>query len=232
KKYLTHVKSMHTDLNLPFIATESPMIQHIIQGIKCFHGKKDRKPKQPITLPVLIDILAHFQPEAKPGHLAVYAACCIAFSGLLHCGEFTAKSADKIFLPAFQLSQASVQFLSSFDEASYAILFLPTSKTDPFQKDISICLAAALGRPTCSITVLKALIPNGTVPDIMLPLFLSLDDLSKSITCAFFISTIHKAFTSASYDPTLFVEHSFQQDGASAVAVAECSDHEIQMLGH
>ncbi|KAK0471864.1 hypothetical protein IW261DRAFT_1344115, partial [Armillaria novae-zelandiae] len=82
KKYLTHVKSMHTDLNLSFTATDSPIIQRVIRGIKRFHGEKDRKPKQPITLPVLQDILAHLQPRIKPGHLVVYAACCIAFSGV------------------------------------------------------------------------------------------------------------------------------------------------------
>ncbi|KAK0484685.1 hypothetical protein IW261DRAFT_1560355 [Armillaria novae-zelandiae] len=193
KKYLTHVKSMHTDLNLSFTATDSPIVQRVICGIKRFHGEKDRKPKQPITLPVLQDILAHLQPGIKPGHLVVYAACCVAFSGLLRCGEFTSKSADKAFSPSFQLSQASVQFLPNFDDTSHAILFLPASKTDPF------CKAA-----------LKALFPNGTTSDPTIPLFPSPDDQSKPISHTFFISAIHEALSAAGYDPSLFAGHTFR----------------------
>ncbi len=127
---------MHTNLNIPFTATESPILQRIIHGIKWFHGEKDWKPKQPITLPVLKDILAQLKPETTPGHKVVYAACCVAFASLLRCREFMAKSADEKFSPTFQLSQASVQFLPSFEAAEQAILFLPASKTDPFQKGL------------------------------------------------------------------------------------------------
>ncbi|KAK0241008.1 hypothetical protein EDD85DRAFT_948107 [Armillaria nabsnona] len=204
-----HIKSMHTNLDIPFTATDSPMVQHIICGIKCFHGEKDWKPKQPIMLPILTDILAHLQPGTKPRHLAVYAACCVAFSGLLHCGEFTTQSADKAFSPSFQLSQASVQFMPNFEDASHVILFIPASKTDAFWKSVSIHLTVAPGRPSCHITALKALFLNGTASAPTLPLFPSPDDPSKPITCAFFIATIHKALSAAGYNPSLFAGHGF-----------------------
>lgn len=194
----------------PLHSHRFPLVQCIIRGIKRFHGEKDRKPKQPIPLPVLTDILAHLQPEAKPGHIATYTACCVAFSGLLRCSEFTTKSADKAFSPAFQLSQASVQFFPGFYDASHAILFLPASETDPFRKGASVRLTAAPGKPTGPIAALKTLIPNGAAPEVMLPLFPSPDDPSKLITCAFFISTIREALTSAGYDPTFFAGHSFR----------------------
>ncbi|KAK0241964.1 hypothetical protein EDD85DRAFT_726396, partial [Armillaria nabsnona] len=200
KKYLMHIKSMYTDLDIPFTATDSQMVQRIIHGIKLFHGEKDQKPKQPIMLPVLTDILAHLQPGANPRHLAIYAACCVAFSGLLHCGEFTMQSADKAFSPSFQLSQASVQFMPNFKEASHVILFIPASKTDPFQKGVSIRLTAAPGRPSCPIAALKALFLNGTASAPTLPLFPSPDDLSKPITRTFFIATICEALSAAGYN--------------------------------
>ncbi len=73
KAYLTNVWSMHTDLSLPFTATDSPLIQCLIRRIKKFHGECDHKPRQPITLSVLTDILSHLNTE-KAGYSTIYAA--------------------------------------------------------------------------------------------------------------------------------------------------------------
>ncbi|KAK0245013.1 hypothetical protein EDD85DRAFT_757634 [Armillaria nabsnona] len=211
QKNLTHIKSMHTDLDIPFMVMESPILQCIIHGIKQFHGEKDCKPKQPITLPVLKDILAQPKLETTPGHKVVYATCCVAFAGLLCCREFMAKSADKKFSLTFQLLQASVQFLPSFEAAKQAILFLPASKTDPFQKGVSICLTAASGKPTCPVTALKSLFTESdrTTYDPAFPLFPTPNDPTKPITQSFFILTIHEALSAAGYNPSLFAGHSF-----------------------
>ena len=83
KSYLTHVKSMHIEADLDFSACESPLVQRLIRGIKRYHGEKGRKPKQPITLPVLTQLLKFLHPRNDPLHCVVYAACCLAFSGLL-----------------------------------------------------------------------------------------------------------------------------------------------------
>ncbi|KAK0438685.1 uncharacterized protein EV420DRAFT_1651349 [Desarmillaria tabescens] len=229
-----HVKSMHTDLDIPFSATESPILQHVIHGIKRFHREKDHKPKQPITLSVLKDILAQLKPETTPGHKVVYAACCVAFTGLLQCGEFTAKSVDKKFSLTFQLLQASVQFLPSFEATEQVILFLSASKTDPFHKGISICLTTAPRKLTCPVAALKSLFTesDGTAHNSAWPLFPSPDDPTKPITWSFFISTICKALSAAGYNPSLFAGHSFRCGGASTAAAAGCSDvsHQLYKL--
>ncbi len=136
--------------------------------------KKIENPKQPITTMVLKDILNHLQPGIKSGHAVVYTACCVAFTGLLRCGEFTAKSDTKNFSSTFQLSEASVQFLPNFSSMTQAILFLPASKTDPFCKGFSIQLAAA---PRAHHLLCRS--ANGHSPDASKPLFPFLDDLQS-----------------------------------------------------
>src|SRR5882672_2781928 len=47
KSYITHLRSTHVDTNLPFSACKSPLLQHIIRGIKRYMGECDRNPKMP-----------------------------------------------------------------------------------------------------------------------------------------------------------------------------------------
>ena len=82
KGYLSAVRSLHVDADLPFSITESPIVQRLIRGIKRYHGEKDRKPVQPITLSVLLALLSQLQPGIIAGHTAIYAACCLAYAGL------------------------------------------------------------------------------------------------------------------------------------------------------
>ncbi|KZP17753.1 hypothetical protein FIBSPDRAFT_972611 [Athelia psychrophila] len=120
KQYITHVRSMHTDMDLPFTACESPLVQRLIRGIKRYHGEKNRKPKQPITLPVLHDILQRLTAGTTE-----YAACCLAYAGLLRCGEFTAQKTSTAFDPAVHLSRNSIQFRPSLENATHIVLTLP-----------------------------------------------------------------------------------------------------------
>lgn len=69
---------MHTDMDLPFTVCKSLLVQRLICGIKRYHREKDRKPKQPITLPVLLEILQCLTPGTNE-----YTACCLAYTSLL-----------------------------------------------------------------------------------------------------------------------------------------------------
>ncbi|KIJ41762.1 hypothetical protein M422DRAFT_255072 [Sphaerobolus stellatus SS14] len=53
KQYISHVKSLHVDSDLPFDACESVILQRLIRGIKRYHGEKDRNAKLPITINIL-----------------------------------------------------------------------------------------------------------------------------------------------------------------------------------
>ncbi|RXW11687.1 hypothetical protein EST38_g14168 [Candolleomyces aberdarensis] len=227
KQYLGHVKSMHTDLDLPFAPCTSPIVQRLIRGIKRYHGERDTRRKMPITLPVLQDLLRHLQPDTNPGHLGVYAAACVAFSGFLRCGEFTVK-AGKAFSTSNQPTRRSIEFHPDLSNPTHARLNLPASKTDPFRKGVSIYLAAAPGATTCPVTALKRLFAEDpSDPDG--PLFHNPD--GSPLSREFFIETIRLALQAAGYKSKDFAGHSFRRGAASSAAAAGCQDHEIQLLG-
>lgn len=227
KAYLTAVRSLHTDADIPFTACESPVVARLIRGIKIYHGEKDRKPVQPITLPILTALLAHLRPGDVAGHTSIYAACCVAYGGLLRSGEFTtAKGKHNANL---HLSRQHVQFLPSFESPTHVILTLPASKTDPFRKGISITISAAPGRSTCPVAALKRVWLENPNRSPTAPLFEDPD--GKALSYTHFIASIRTALELAGYNPSLYAGHSFRRGAASAAAAAGYSDYEIQLLG-
>jgi len=226
KAYLTAVRSLHTDADLPFTACDSPVVGRLIRGIKKYHGEKDRKPVQPITLPILTSLLAQLKPGAIAGHTTIYAACCIAFAGLLRSGEFTSGKGNN---PDLGLKRHNIQFLPSFENPTHILLTLPASKTDPFRKGVTITIAAAPGRPTCPVAALKCLFLETPNHEPSAPLFEGLD--GKALSYNYFISSIRSALTLAGHNPKFFAGHSFRRGAASSAAAAGYSDYEIQLLG-
>jgi hypothetical protein len=156
KQYIGHIKSLHIDADLPFKVLESPLVQCVIHGIKHVHGKKDRTPKQLITLPVLQKIVASFDLRYNAG-IVMAAACCIAYASFLCCGKFTIGSLINTvkFDPTWDLTQGAITFLPDRAHTTSAVLTLMLSKTDPFWKGMSIHLAAAPGASTCLVRALQ-----------------------------------------------------------------------------
>ncbi|KAG5734538.1 Integrase/recombinase xerD like protein [Termitomyces sp. T112] len=225
--YLALVRSLHVDADLPFTTMESPLVQRLLWGIKHFHSKRDHCPVQPITLPILTTLLTHLRPGITPGHTAIYAACCVTYSGLLCSREFTIGKGGK-FSTSLHLSQSAVQFLPDFTSATHVWLTLPASKTNPFCKGITITMAAAHGRPSCPVTALKAMYAE--LPcDGNAPLFEQPNGSALSYTC--FVTTIRDALSAAGINPAPFTGHSFQHGATSTAAATGYSDYEIQLLG-
>ena len=49
KSYITHLRSLHIDDDLPFEACKSPQLQQMVCGLKRYMGEKGQKLKLPIT---------------------------------------------------------------------------------------------------------------------------------------------------------------------------------------
>ncbi|KAG5724053.1 Integrase/recombinase xerD like protein [Termitomyces sp. T112] len=227
KAYLALVRSLHVDVDLPFAALESPIVQRLLRGIKHFHGKCNQQPVQPIMLPILTALLTHLQPGVTPGHTSIYAACCLAYSGLLRSGKFTIGKGGK-FNSSLNLSCGAIQFLSSFEVTMHIRLTLPTSKTDPFRKGVTITAAAAPSQPSCPVTALKALYISLPCDD-NAPLFEQPN--GKALSYTHFLKEIRNALALAGISPEPFTGHSFWQGAASVAAAAGYLDYEIQLLG-
>lgn len=89
RTYVSALRSIHVDLNLPTLVFESPHIQRLLDGaINLFSAKVKRK-RLPLTRDVLLKILA---PEASRGEtqhdcLNANAAFSMAFAGFMRMGE-------------------------------------------------------------------------------------------------------------------------------------------------
>jgi hypothetical protein len=226
KAYLSAVRSLHVDADVPFTACESPVVQRLIRGIKRFHGEKDRKPVQPITRAILLAILAQLQPGAIAGHTVQYAALCLAYAGLLRSGEITTGSSGKD--ASLKLTCDAIQVFPDFENTTYITLTLPGSKTDPFRKGVTLTIAAAPGLASCPVAAVKRLyteFPRGGSA----ALFEGTD--GKALSYKAFVAGLRTALTAAGIDPTGFAGHSPRRGAASEAAAAGYSDYEIQLLG-
>lgn len=156
------------------------------------------------------------------------AAIKVAWSGFLHCEEFTLGSGEK-FNTSVHLSQDSVTFFPSFESPTHICLNLPGSKTDPFRKGVSILISAAPGTSTCPVAVLKHFFQVDPQPTTS-PLFSNPEGSPLSQTV--FILTLKAHLLAIGVNSSQFLGHSFHHGDTSAAAAVDYSDHEIQLLGH
>jgi integrase len=226
KAYLSAVRSLHVDADLPFTVCESPIVQRLIRGIKRFHGERDRKPVQPITRSILLALLAQLHPNIVPGHTTLYAAYCLAYAGLLRSGEITAGSGKSS--ASLNLTRNAVQFFPDFNNCTHLVLHLPALKTDPFRKGVSITMAAAPGHASCPVAAIKRLFTELPCTG-KAPLFEGLD--GKPLHYNAFVAGVRTALTAAGINPSGFAGHSFRRGAATEAAAAGYSDYEIQLLG-
>ncbi|KAF4616706.1 hypothetical protein D9613_008807 [Agrocybe pediades] len=160
---------------------------------------------------------ANLQPGVTAGHTSIYAACCVAYAGLLRSGEFTTKKPGS-HNAALNLSRQHIKFLPSFENPTHVLLTLPSSKTDPFRKGVTITIAAAPSRVSCPVTALKRLFTELPDRSGMSPLFENPD--GSPLTYDHFVKTIRSALESAGHTPSSYAGHSFRRGAASAAAAA------------
>lgn len=199
----------------------------MIRGIKRFMGEKNRKPKLPVTIPLLSQIISLYASPLSIIDLNYISAITLAVCALLRSGEFTAKSSDT-FDPAAHLTRGCVRFEPSIDNPSYICLFIPTSKTDPFRQGVTLYVAAAPDSLTCPVTCLKSLFTRNPLPPNS-PLFVSTNN--SPLLRNELIARLRHDVASLGLDSTKFAGHSFRRGGASSAFAAGLSDFEIQQLG-
>jgi len=227
KSYITHLRVAHIDADLPSATCESPLLQRLIRGIKCFTGERERNPKLPITCDILRAILESATHSSELGKLNFEASTTLAFSAFLRCREFMIP-ASKEFDLAIHLTTDAIKFVPSFELPSHVVLTLPSSKTDPFRKGVDILIARALGTCTCAVVALQSLFrhahkPRGSA--------LFMQDDGSPLSRSNFLSRIKLSLTNARFDASQFSGHSFRQGAASSAAAVRSNDYEIQQLG-
>ena len=232
KSYISSVRSLHVDAGLPFECCESPTVQRLVRGIKRFYGERVRTPKLPVTLPILRKLTSVSGDLSLRDNLNFDAAIKIAWSGFLRCGEFTVPDGHS-FDPAVHLTRSSITFIPSIGEPTHIRLTLPSSKTDPFRKGVSILVAKALSEKeadsTCAVLALRRLFLQDPQPSSNSPLFT--DGTGSPLSRNSFISLLKIRLAAIGLDQARYSGHSFRRGAATSAATVGYSDYEIQLLG-
>ncbi|RDB28014.1 hypothetical protein Hypma_002265 [Hypsizygus marmoreus] len=170
------------------------------------------EPRLPITFPTLKALLSCLNPDTHPDHLAVYAACCIAYFGCLRGSEFT--SADGNFNPLEQISRRDVRFIPTFDEATRVVIEFPFYK--PVAGHVHrLSIPIVPGDSACPVAALKRYL--GTAgSDQEGALFKCADGTPLGLF--YFMDTLRQAIADAGISPVGFDANSFRRNAHHGAA--------------
>ena len=108
------------------------------------------------------------------------------------------------------------------------MLSIPSSKTDPSRKGVSLYVSAASQAPTCPVTRVKALyLADPRTPES--PLFVGHD--GTPLLRHELLQRLREDLARLGFHPEQFAGHNFRRGGASSAAAAVFSDFELQQLG-
>jgi len=155
KSYISHLRSYHIDNGYSTNVFNDERIKRILRGAARKYGNRPKRERLEITSEILKAILVTLRHTHDD--INIYATFCIAFAGFLHIGEFTWSTwNNRSFLQS--LCRESIQFVRDG-----VILQLPSSKTDPFRKGVTIPLSPS-GDITCPVSALRILVERYPQP--------------------------------------------------------------------
>ncbi len=163
KGYLAAVRSSQLDIG--FDDSEifhAPLLSCIIAGIKQKNNKNSNSKvpeKMPITRDLLLALVKGLN-QANRAHATLHAAYCLAFAAFLRVGEITHTPTDlqDSNFGTWHLTRRSIQL-----ESDKLYLSLPSSKTDPFRRGITLTVAAS-GDAACAVASLQNLFTKFPMP--------------------------------------------------------------------
>lgn len=106
-------------------------------------------------------------------------------------------------------------------------LTLPSSKTDPFHKGVSILIARAPAASTCAVPALRHLFLSD--PQLLSALLFSDIVASSPLTRNTFIKTLKDHLLARGFNSSKFLGHSFCTGAAPSAALVGYSDYKIQL---
>lgn len=228
KVYLLAIRNLHVTAGLHSDYTKAltPHLEIVLKGTK----KESAKCNPPqIRLTITLNIMQSIGrvlatvPEDH-NNIMVWAACSLAFSGFLRFSEFTVPLQSE-YDPAVHLSLSDVS-VDNIYEPSLIYVIIKQSKTDPYRKGATVCLARTGNELYPILALLPFLALRGDQPG---PLFI-LQDLTF-LTQTKFTTRLREILREAGIDDSKYARHSFQSGAATAAAEAGMSDVHIKMLG-
>ena len=223
--YLSAVRHSQVIAGKPLpIAT--PRLDYVLKGIRRSKATTcQSKERLPITFPIMIRLHTVFSKHSgNYRDVMIWAACCLAYFGLLRVSEFTVSSPDH-YDPSADLLLSDVA-LDNHSSPSLIQITIKQSKGDQFKKGAQIYL----GKTTHAICPVHALVHylarRGSTPG---PLFLFSD--KKWLTRGTFSTALNSALEELQMDPSKYNTHSFRIGAATSAKQAGVSDSHLKALG-
>jgi len=229
KLYLTCIKLYQLDLGIDYTAFLDPRLERTIQGIKRDHNEPTRRERTPFTRPYLLRLLLHLHPLTYDT-LVLRAAFTLAFAGFLRVGEFTYREADRQLEASFWKWYITKRSLKVSDNATHMELTLPTSKTDPFRKGITLTIASTQD-PGCPVEAMRQLLCIDSHRPRSAPLFCISEHDQRAFTRDYVVTQLQHLAQVAGLSQGTWNGHSFRRGAATWANQAGMSEGEIQTLG-
>ena len=223
--YMSAVKHSHITMGKS-LPTVTPRLNYVLKGIRRSSAiTYQPRERLPITFPIMARLHTVF--TRNPGDFTgvmIWAACCLAYFGLLRVSEFTSSSPILVDpLRDLLLTDVAVDSRAS---PSIIQITIKQSKGDQFRKGAQIYLGRT-NHPVCPVRALgRYLSRRGSTPG---PLFLFSD--GRNLTRPAFSAALHKALKELQMDSSQFNTHSFRIGAATFAKQVGISDSHIKALG-
>ena len=206
--------------------TAAPRLNYVLKGIRRSHATTYQpRERLPITFPIMTGLHAVFsRTSGNFRDIMIWAACCLAYFGLLRVSEFTTSSSD-LFDP---LKDLLLWDVALDNRASSSLIQVNTkqSKGDQFRKGAQIYLGKT-GHAVCPVQALvQYLFRQGGAPGLLFLL-----SNSKWLTRQAFSKALNEAFEELQMDSSQFNTHSFRIGAATSAKQAGMSDSHVKALG-
>lgn len=221
KVYLSAVRALHIEQGWPDPLLNRLQLQRVLRGVKRTKGVSPRE-RLPITDNFMMIIFKSLNVRT-PDHCMFWAACTLAYFGLLRASEFTVSSLSD-FNEELHLQVRDIA-VDSLTHPSCLRVCIKASKTDPFRKGSHLCIGRG-SPPLCAVDAMLAyLVIRGDFPG---PLFRlqSGQPLSRPLLNQWLRDIMSGAGITGS-----FSSHSFRIGAATVAAQRGIPDHQIQLMG-
>ena len=216
QSYLSGIRFTAIMHHQPFSIIGMDSLYYVLRGIRRSDARH-RTPRAPITTLHLIRIHTHLQTAIlAPRDKALYwAACTLAFFGLLRVSEYTSPKTSE-YDPSRHLLLTDITI-----RQGNIYVFIKSSKTDPFREGCTIMIGST-SSILCAVKAIKRFrLLRGSRFG---PLFTFRD--GTYLTRLRLVTFLRDIFTDVNINT-----HSFRIGGASALSSAGISDAQIKILG-
>jgi len=215
--YLAAVRSLHVFQGYGNPLEACLRLKQVVKAVHIESAPVNQK------LPITFDIMSKLQTVVSnfSDGTMLWCAMLLAFFGCMRASEFTVNAA---FDKSIHICVSDVSLIDS--HIPHAIVFVKKSKTDIYNKGVSLYIGCTSNPILCAHCSLRQVVV-GRSSESPLFMFTNGSPLSKYV----FVRATRLALSLLGYPSHQYSGHSFRAGAATTAASVGMSGHEIQLLG-